>query len=126
LFQKTEESQLHQTMWTLLKELRRRARRIVLLTLPPIPKIQFRPDYWERIEGFNMFIKSLEGMSCILCSSHRFEQNTATDVNQDYWVFGLCPSSGIPKTHKNATLRKLDLCFHPQVSGGRLLFYWVC
>ncbi|PNF37648.1 hypothetical protein B7P43_G12000 [Cryptotermes secundus] len=60
ILQKTEKSQLRLTMWTLLKELRRRARRIVLLTLPPIPKIQFRPDYWEQIEGFNMFIKSLE------------------------------------------------------------------
>jgi hypothetical protein len=28
---------------------------------------------------------------------------------QDYWVFGLCPSSGILKTQKNTTFRKLDL-----------------
>jgi hypothetical protein len=28
---------------------------------------------------------------------------------QDYWVFGLCPSSGILKAQKNTTLRKLDL-----------------
>jgi hypothetical protein len=28
---------------------------------------------------------------------------------QDYWVFGLCPSSGILKKQKNTTFRKLDL-----------------
>jgi hypothetical protein len=28
---------------------------------------------------------------------------------EDYWVFGLCPSSGILKTQKNTTFRKLDL-----------------
>jgi hypothetical protein len=28
---------------------------------------------------------------------------------QDYWVFGLCPSSSILKTQKNTTFRKLDL-----------------
>jgi hypothetical protein len=28
---------------------------------------------------------------------------------QDYWVFGLCPSSGILKTQKNTTFRKMDL-----------------
>jgi hypothetical protein len=28
---------------------------------------------------------------------------------QDYWDFGLCPSSGILKTPKNTTFRKLDL-----------------
>jgi hypothetical protein len=28
---------------------------------------------------------------------------------QDYWVFGLCPTSGIIKTQKNTTFRKLDL-----------------
>jgi hypothetical protein len=28
---------------------------------------------------------------------------------QDYWVFGLCPSSGILKTLKNTMFRKLDL-----------------
>jgi hypothetical protein len=30
-------------------------------------------------------------------------------IPQDYWVFGLCPSSGILKTQKNTTFRKLDL-----------------
>jgi hypothetical protein len=30
-------------------------------------------------------------------------------VFQDYWVFGLCPSSGILKTQKNTMFRKLDL-----------------
>jgi hypothetical protein len=30
-------------------------------------------------------------------------------VIQDYWVFGLCPSSGILKTQKNTTFRRLDL-----------------
>jgi hypothetical protein len=28
---------------------------------------------------------------------------------QDYWVFELCPSSGIPKKQKNTTFQKLDL-----------------
>jgi hypothetical protein len=63
LFQKTEESEMCQTMRCLLKQLRRQVSRIVLLTLPPIPKIQFRPDHWEKIESFNWFLKSLEGTS---------------------------------------------------------------
>jgi hypothetical protein len=29
--------------------------------------------------------------------------------NQDYWVFGLCPSSGILKTKKITMFRKLNL-----------------
>jgi hypothetical protein len=40
---------------------------------------------------------------------------------QDYWVFGLCPSSGILKTQKNTTFRKLVfgnwICFRLQVRG---------
>jgi hypothetical protein len=28
---------------------------------------------------------------------------------KDYWVFGLCPSSGILKKQKNPTFRKLDV-----------------
>jgi hypothetical protein len=28
---------------------------------------------------------------------------------QNYWVFGLCPSSGILETIENTTFRKLDL-----------------
>jgi hypothetical protein len=28
---------------------------------------------------------------------------------QDYWVFGLCPSSRILKTQKNTTFQELDL-----------------
>jgi len=65
LFQNTEESEMCQTMRLLLEHLRRQATRIVLLTLPPIPKIQFRPDHWEKIERFNKFLKSLEGTSCL-------------------------------------------------------------
>jgi hypothetical protein len=125
LFQKTEESQMYRTMWTLLTELRRRARRIVLLTLPPIPKIQFRADYWERIEGFNMFIKSLEGVYCILCSSHMFEQNSVTDVNQDYWVFDFVHFLVFQK-HTRPQHFGNWIRFHPWARGGRLLFCWVC
>jgi hypothetical protein len=34
---------------------------------------------------------------------------------QNYWVFGLCPSSGIlePREHVSE-----NGCFHPQVGGG--------
>jgi hypothetical protein len=35
---------------------------------------------------------------------------------QDYWVFGLCPSSGTLKTQKNTTFRKLNL--FPSSDGG--------
>ena len=56
---------MRQTLRLLLEHLRRQAKRIVLLTLPPIPKIQFRPDHWEKIEKFNRFLKSLEGTSCL-------------------------------------------------------------
>jgi hypothetical protein len=30
-------------------------------------------------------------------------------MTQDYWVFGLCPSSGILKKHKKTMFRKLEM-----------------
>jgi hypothetical protein len=48
-----------------------------LLTLPPIPKIQMRPNHWEQIEGFNTFIRSLEGVS-------HYSPNRG--VNQIQWL----------------------------------------
>jgi hypothetical protein len=37
---------------------------------------------------------------------------------QNYWVFGLCPSSGILKTIEHKVLE--TGCFHPQVRGGNI------
>jgi hypothetical protein len=35
---------------------------------------------------------------------------------QNYWVFGLCPSSGVIKTRKHDVSE--TGCFRPQVRGG--------
>jgi hypothetical protein len=40
---------------------------------------------------------------------------------QNYWVFGLCPASGILETRKKKKKKKSfrhRICFHPQVRGG--------
>jgi len=80
---------MYRTMRSLLKELSRQARRIVLLTLPPIPKIQLRPDHWERIQSFNTFLKSLEGVFCLLWSQQRLEPYPLTDSNQ-FRIYPVC------------------------------------
>jgi hypothetical protein len=42
---------------------------------------------------------------------------------QNYWVSGLCPSSGILNTRKEGL--ENWICFRPQVMGGRHLLCWV-
>jgi hypothetical protein len=49
--------------------------------------------------------------------------NVGNDNNQNYWVFGLLPSSGVLEP-KNTTFQKLDL-FPPSSEGGRHMFGWV-
>jgi hypothetical protein len=44
-------------------------------------------------------------------------------IIQNYWVFGLCLSSGILKTRKQRFGN--CNCFRPQVRGGGDLLYWV-
>ncbi|XP_039294380.1 uncharacterized protein LOC111049329 [Nilaparvata lugens] len=35
------------------------AKKVVILTLPPVPKIAYKADHWARLNAYNDYIKSL-------------------------------------------------------------------
>ncbi|PSN50019.1 hypothetical protein C0J52_03294 [Blattella germanica] len=62
ILQNTGHDDMCATLKYLLGELLLEAKRIILLTIPPIPKLQDRSDQWDRIENYNRYIKSLQGL----------------------------------------------------------------
>lgn len=41
----------------LLKYLKSKVEKIVLITVPPIPKLQENYNYWTKLDKFNQYIK---------------------------------------------------------------------
>jgi hypothetical protein len=68
-------------------------------------------------------ITSSSGMKNKGCYRLRFEDLKGSDDTQNYWVSGLCSSSGILNTKKCNFLE--TGCFRPQVRGGSYLLCWV-
>jgi hypothetical protein len=56
--------------------------------------------------------------TCVAACSTRFERVLAIVYDtRDYWVFGLCPSSGILRNTKEYDVSAEWICLRPQVSG---------
>jgi hypothetical protein len=78
---------------------------------------------WSQAIKFNLNItrayKNLKQKNNSRSKGHLYYPNIAEICNykcvQDYWVFGLCPSSGILKKQKNRTFQKQDVF----VSSGK-------
>lgn len=46
---------------SLLRTLYKSAEKVILLTLPPIPKLSYLADHWTKLKKYNDFIFSLKG-----------------------------------------------------------------
>jgi hypothetical protein len=69
-------------------------------------------------------IKGLYLTQCLLTSGFEKISNTTLFINaQNYWVFGLFPSSGVLGS-RNMTFRKLDLFLSSGERGRRHLLSW--
>ncbi|XP_067011639.2 maternal effect protein oskar-like [Anabrus simplex] len=59
LLRDTKPDRMQTRMKSILRYIRETASEVVVLTVPPVPKLAFKEDHWSRLQAFNSFILTL-------------------------------------------------------------------
>ncbi|CAG2060926.1 unnamed protein product [Timema podura] len=65
LLQSTPRVDMERRMLKLVKKLQEKAKRIIILTLPPVPRLAFKQEHWKKLLKYNKFLLTLESEDSI-------------------------------------------------------------